>query len=90
MLLLVFKNGTSITPIRQSILQLKPCRKVTQFNQTSGDAPQYIVLAYLTWKDTKGINEARDSPGTLTLREDVPKFSSVRPIVLVGDVTGTS
>ena len=60
--------------------------KVIQFKE---DAP-YCVQATLEWGSMDEFNKAASGPETPEVLGDVPNFSDKEPILMPGDVTGTS
>jgi uncharacterized protein (TIGR02118 family) len=67
-------------------------RRVSQFRQQpiSSEKPRYIIQAYLTWDSVESLKKGLESDGSASIFADVAKFPNVKPIFIVGDVTGQS
>jgi uncharacterized protein (TIGR02118 family) len=71
--------------------------QVVQFTSTPGDSdnpngsePPYTVQAILTWRDKECFTAAMASKEWKSVFDDVPNFCNEMPLMMVGDVVGSS
>ena len=60
--------------------------KVVKF----GDDAPYCVQATLEWGDVSEFNKAANSDSAKEVLGDIPNFSDKDPVIMPGDVVGTS
>lgn len=51
----------------------------------SGEAPPFVVQAALQFKSVDHFKEASAQPGSKTVLADVPNFTNIKPILVVGE-----
>jgi len=65
--------------------------EVLQFTATGdGSAPAYVAQTILTWENEEQIQKAGASEAGKMLTEDIPNFSSDKPIFMIGKSAGSS
>lgn len=66
--------------------------KVVQIKPTPGDSdkPQHRIGAILNWRDEASFTALMETQDWKTVMGDIPNFCNEQPLMIVGDVVGSS
>jgi uncharacterized protein (TIGR02118 family) len=63
--------------------------QVIKFSTGGEVKPIYLAAAVVTFSSPQGANEAIQAECTKQVFEDVPNFTNLKPILMLGDVHGS-